>query len=166
MKWQCPVTISGNSVGRNDVTYSDTWFVTCGCSMLLLRVKDCLWSEWWSKQNQSLQQNYTLKYLHCKICNQQWYPATVSPENFTILDQKHWNMTNFSALYRHSMISFSLVRRSVCAKFNNCNRHNSSRTVLFFPTSPFLHRFMWLTPHLEGNHNCLSDTSCWKQRNL
>ena len=40
------------SVGRSDVSdwNSDTWLVNCGCSMLLPRVKDCLWSEWWSKQ--------------------------------------------------------------------------------------------------------------------
>ena len=40
-------------------------------------------------QNQSLQQNYNLKWLHSsKICYQQKYPTTVSPENFAISDEK------------------------------------------------------------------------------
>ena len=34
------------------------------------------------------------------------------------------NKTNLSALHRHSMISFTPLTRSVCAKFNNCDRQN------------------------------------------
>ena len=36
-------------------------------------------------------------------------------------------MTIFSAVHRHSMISFTPVMRSVCAKFNNCDRQNTGR---------------------------------------
>ena len=51
-------------------------------------------------------------------------PTTVSPQNFTILDQNNWNKTNFSALHTHCMVSFTPVAQSVCAIFNNCDRQN------------------------------------------
>ena len=119
LKYSVKVISGSYSVSQSDVTdwNSDTWLVNCSCSMLLPRVKDCLWSKWWSKQNQRVcskittWNDFTVKYDR--------YLTTMSQENLT---KNNWIKTNLSALHRYPMISFYLVTGSVVSKFNTCDR--------------------------------------------
>ena len=66
-----------------------------------------------------------------KICYQQWYPTTVSPENFTILDKKTIEIRQIFqhsiSFHRHSMI---VSLRGVCVPNSTTATHRIVQNLI------------------------------------
>ena len=103
--------------------YSPEWKITFGVNDEANKIRVCSKITSWN--------NFFLQY----VINNDILQLCLQKISLDIIS-KQFNMTNLSAVHRHSMISFTPVTQSVCAKFNNCDRQNICVLIILYSNAP------------------------------